>query len=584
MGIQGRVKVYRGSVKVYRGSVKVYRGRVKVYRGRVKVYRGAAGPAVDPDRLVSVKPEPGSEANACRRRGSRATAPAAGSPDILLRIKREERLSLSEVSESSSCHSPGEPVITSVFSLQTEKTKDVRGMHHGNRPKAQATQRQKQFLSLPDIKKQPDYVKLSEGDSAPGRTAVTPREQFASQPIKQEQPDYVTVSAGDSVPGALRETPTQDSDTDAPPPSPGNLAPNSHDIPATSPPSLGAHRVRKYTNRELDVLVHMVMENYPKLFGKEAAKTPNVVKEAIWQAVADEITALGVDIRTPEKVKKRWLSAKRTMKKKVGEAAQHIAETGRRPPAYLRLTPHEQRLRDFFMPDFRENIQWSRNEVDPPEEDGPPEGTSSEFSTGVPVSPLREEEEPEASEELSEEPTATSPGPQVYQPDQVNENGPKAYQPSDNHITESPRRYTKDSSHQRERPCSPNSPELLMQMHETHLSSINVTLCRQSRTLHDISSRQRKSNVLMQEQNAILSKIAHTLNVLQIQQADGLTALGDIFQKGMESMKLASGPPREGSKRTVDASSLQGALRRPTLPCPRPSDDQISVPPKRKIT
>ncbi|KAM8953343.1 uncharacterized protein RCH25_044187 [Pelodytes ibericus] len=518
----------------------------------------------DPDNLLGVKQERGSDL-------SRSASSRLGtSPDILLRIKPDHRPAGSEYSENSATHSPGEPIVTSVFSLQVdnEEEEDPHLAHCLEAPTAQI---QKRFMSQPIKQESLDYVNVSVGGSAPERITATPQERVTSHPIKQEALDYVGMSVGGSAPDVT--SPPQDTaeePTGSPPSFPGNTS--SHGDPPALPSSLGPHRVRKYTDRELEVLVHMVAENYPKLFGNESAKTPSSTKEAIWQSVADEVNTLGVDYRTTEKVKKRWMYAKRQMKRKLKEAAQHIAETGRQPPPYLRLAPYEQQLRDFFMPEFREEVQWVGNERGQQEEEEPVAPESLTMSHPPPSPPSQDAEE-ESAEETSEEHVLFSPGPGSQSSDHVveKESRPKSDQLNDDHKAEASGREIPDPY----RLCS-------QQMQDRHLSTISVTLCRQSDTLHAISSHQRESNSLMQEQNAILSQISYSLSLLQVQQTEGLAAVGGIIQKGIDAMKPSAS--NQGCTRTMQPPSLQEALRRQMMQLPRTSSDHPPVPHKRKLT
>ncbi|XP_073413955.1 uncharacterized protein [Dendrobates tinctorius] len=100
-----------------------------------------------------------------------------------------------------------------------------------------------------------------------------------------------------------------------------------------------------------------------------------------------------------------------------------------------------------------------------------------------------------------------------------------------------------------------------------------------SSTLHNLTSHQRESNLLMQEQNAILSQIAYSLNLLQIQQTDGLATLGNIIQRGIEVMHPASCTPP--SDRNTEHPSAHTGLRRQVMTI---SHADQPVPPKRKIT
>ncbi|XP_063297990.1 uncharacterized protein LOC134586415 isoform X3 [Pelobates fuscus] len=517
----------------------------------------AACPSEELDHLMAIKQE--HVADQWRRKGTRPCQVTARSPDILLRIKQGDQSALSDFSESSSTLSPSEPVVTSVFSLQMEKEKK-KELHPAHRPDSQTAQLQKPFPCKPLKQEEVDYVKVSVGSSTQDSMVVNPRD--------------------------TADAPSQVSDTGT------MLPPKENDIPYVPEchpkpsPSHGAHRVRKYTDRELEVLVNMVMENYPKLFGKESATTTVAAKDAIWQAIADGINALGVDFRTTEKVRKRWMNAKLVMKRKVKEAAQHEAETGRRPPPYLRLTSYEQRLRDFFMPEFSKKVQWVRNEANLPEEESGPLEVAESVKI-VPDSPTPLDTEYESGNKSSEEPAPTSPGPEIQISDQLEEQDglAKTNLQSDEHKEESSEDNVEDLCEESLKPNSFFSHQLLLKMQDKQFSSINVTLCRQSSTLETISSHQRESNILMQEQNSILSQIAYSLNLLQIQQTDGLATLGSIIQKGIDALKPTSiGSESMDSRSSVDTPNFHRAVWRQMTQFPRPSIDQTTIPPKRKIT
>uniref|UniRef100_A0A8C5WIF0 Uncharacterized protein n=1 Tax=Leptobrachium leishanense TaxID=445787 RepID=A0A8C5WIF0_9ANUR len=160
----------------------------------------AAFHAEDPEHLMGIKQERGLHPDLCRRKSTRAYQPSARNPDILLRIKQGDHPSVSEFSESSSTLSPGEeisgePIVTSVFSLQMEKEK-VEELHPAHRPQTCTTKSHKRFPSQPIKQEEVDYMKVSVGGANQERIAVSPRERFPSQPIKQEAVDYMKVSVG----------------------------------------------------------------------------------------------------------------------------------------------------------------------------------------------------------------------------------------------------------------------------------------------------------------------------------------------------------------------------------------------------
>ncbi|XP_077345321.1 uncharacterized protein LOC143989165 isoform X2 [Lithobates pipiens] len=117
-------------------------------------------------------------------------------------------------------------------------------------------------------------------------------------------------------------------------------------------------------------------------------------------------------------------------------------------------------------------------------------------------------------------------------------------------------------------------PALETEHQDHHFSVLN-------HTLHNLSSNQRESNVLMQEQNSILSQIAYSLSLLHIQQTEGLAALGNIIQQGVEAIHPASCVSTNA--RTIDPTKVHAGLRRQVMGINRSNTD-LPAPPKRKIT
>ncbi|XP_068135933.1 uncharacterized protein [Hyperolius riggenbachi] len=115
-------------------------------------------------------------------------------------------------------------------------------------------------------------------------------------------------------------------------------------------------------------------------------------------------------------------------------------------------------------------------------------------------------------------------------------------------------------------------PSLESGRQDKHFSTLN-------RTLHNLSSNQQESNILMQEQNSILSQIAYSLNLLHIQQTEGLAALGSIIQQGVEAVRPMSRPP--ANSRTTDQPTVHMGLRPQVMGA---CSSNQPIPPKRKIT
>ncbi|XP_069829362.1 uncharacterized protein [Dendropsophus ebraccatus] len=457
----------------------------------------------EPARTPSLKQERGPRLDSCQKKGAKGPNHHVCNPDLLLRIKQDVPAQQSPAR--------ADPIVTSVFSLQKDK-------------------------------EEPHPADSTEGQAVPAHSQVT------TKLIKQEEPEYIKVSVGGHGPvtttALSRDTGepiVHICDTASPSQFPVTQVSNSLGSQSTSSPSPGVPRLRivKFTEKELDVLVDLVIENYSKLFGNEADITPSVAKNSMWQAIANEVSAVGVASRTSDKVKKRWKDAKRKMNEKLSEAAAHVAETGRRPPPHLRLAPYEQRLRDFFKPEYSKEVDWNQDKEDVPEE---VEAESTECGHREAAVSFCQDAAEDSSKDSSEEPSIISPDRRPH--------------PSD--VTE-------------EREAAPESDsEPSSQQHQ--FSAI-------SSTLHSLSSHQRESNLLMQEQNAILSQIAYSLNLLQIQQTDGLATLGSIIQRGIEVIRPHSG--MTPNDRTTETPNVHTGLRRQVKSV---SDADQPVPPKRKIT
>ncbi|XP_072000016.1 uncharacterized protein [Engystomops pustulosus] len=494
----------------------------------------AASPR-DPGRTM--KQERPAHLDCCQKKGTKPNTHAACTPDLLLRIKQDEQM------QQSPARSRGR---LSSQTIKQEKVEHVRasaGDHGANGATAAPTGRPSpQVMKSEDL----DYMKVSVGGAdSPGAPS---RGQVTTKPIKQEEPEYIKVSIGGQGPVSA-SGPSRDTGEpavhvrDCASPLPVTQVSNCLGSQTTSSPSPGAPRLRivKFTEKELDVLVDLVIENYSKLFGNEADITPSVAKNAMWQAIAEEVSAVGVAARTSEKVKKRWKDAKRKMNEKLSEAAAHVAETGRRPPPHLRLTPYEQRLRDFFKPEYSKEVEWNQDKEDFPEEAEaePVERVHPERTHSF--SPRCQDPAEDSSKDSSEEPLIISPDARPHPLDFVEER-PTALE------------------------SEPEPPD------HQQLSAI-------SSTLHNLTSHQRESNLLMHEQNAILSQIAYSLNLLQIQQTDGLANLGSIIQRGIEVIRPASCAPP--SDRTTEHPGVQTGLRRQVM---NTRNNDQPVPPKRKIT
>ncbi|XP_073413953.1 uncharacterized protein [Dendrobates tinctorius] len=509
--------------------------------GRAIGSAGAAALRDDPGRMMGLKQERDGPLDSCQKKGLNFSAHQARSPDLLLRIKQDKRAQQSPLYSSGRLSAP---------TIKQEKVDYIK-VSVGDRGSDGCTAPSTGRPSLQLVNSEElDYMKVSAGGPRSDHTGATSRGPVTTKTIKQEEPEYIKVSVGGQVP--LNTTvPSRDtdepilhiSDTASPAQFPVSHIANSVRSQSASSPSSGVPRLRivKFTEKELDVLVDLVIENYSKLFGNEADITSSMAKNAMWQAITNEVSAVGVASRTSDKVKKRWKDAQRKMNEKLSEALAHVAETGRRPPPHLRLTQYEQRLRDFFKPEYSKEVDWNRDKEDLPEEveAEPIDCVHSEAACSF--SPQCRDAAEDSSKDSSEEPSVISPDSQHQPNDVIGERETVAElnpEPRDHH----------------------------------QLSAI-------SSTLHNLTSHQRESNLLMQEQNAILSQIAYSLNLLQIQQTDGLATLGNIIQRGIEVMHPASCTPP--SDRNTEHPSAHTGLRRQVMTI---SHADQPVPPKRKIT
>ncbi|KAM5164880.1 uncharacterized protein ACMZJ9_007302 isoform 2-T2 [Mantella aurantiaca] len=565
--------------------------------------------------MTGVKQEPRPNLDSCRRRGGKMARLPACTPDLLLRINQDDPSCYRDLSPQSPAHSAADTtVVTSVFSKPKDTVEARKEIRPVERPEVRLNQSHRQIPSQPIKQEKLDYTKVSVGEHNRNSTVVTARGQLTSHTMKPED-NYAKVpplrshgseSTGAIARGQVTFKPIKQEEVDYIKVSVGSQRPDD-----TTPSIAPRLRIVKFTEKELDVLVDLVLENYPKLFGKESDITPSVAKNAMWQAIANEVSTVGVASRTSDKVKKRWKNAKRKMNEKLSEAAAHVAETGRRPPPHLRLAPYEQRLRDFFKPEFSKEVDWNQDKEDRPEEVEavpvdllhPETFADTIFSPPIalvhqesmveavftpPIALVHQESMVEAvftppialvhQESLAEAAFAPSVD-LVYQESLAN----RVFSPQCQEMGEDS---SKDSS---EEPSiiSPGNPlncsdtmedqepaALEPEHQDRHFSTLN-------RTLHNLSSHQQESNVLMQEQNSILSQIAYSLSLLHIQQTEGLAALGSIIQQGVEALHPSSCVST--NPRTIDPTKVHMGLRRQVMGINRSCTDQ-PAPPKRKIT
>ncbi|XP_040204096.1 uncharacterized protein LOC120936061 isoform X2 [Rana temporaria] len=635
------------------------------------------------ESVTGVKQEPRPNLDSCRRRGGKTTRHPACTPDLLLRINQDDASCYRDLPPQSPAHSAADTTVPSVFSKQKDSEEKRKESRPVERPEVRINQSHRQITSQPIKQEKLDYIKVSVGEQNRNSTMVTTRGQMTShtmkpdddytkapmrsqgsestgavargqvtlKPIKQEV-DYIKVAVGsqrsdDASPSRVTDNgEPPKGDIGAAPQFPVNQIPNLHGshLPSSSSPGAPRLRIVKFTEKELDVLVDLVLENYSKLFGKESDITPSIAKNAMWQAIANEVSGVGVASRTSDKVKKRWKNAKRKMNEKLREAAAHVAETGRRPPPHLRLAPYEQRLRDFFKPEFSKEVDWNQDKEDQPEEVeadpidlvhsenledtvfsppmdlvhqksladtifSPPMDLVHQKSLADTIfsPPMDLVHQKSLADTIFSPPmdlvhqksladTIFSPpmvlvhreflAEAVFTPaiDSVHQESlaNNVFSPQCQELGEDS---SKDSSEERsiispgdQLHCSDTmeeqEPVLEPEHQDRHFSVLN-------QTLHNLSSNQQESNVLMQEQNSILSQIAYSLSLLHIQQTEGLAALGNIIQQGVEAIHPASCVST--NTRTIDPAKVHTGLRRPVMGINRSSTD-LPAPPKRKIT
>ncbi|XP_053565385.1 zinc finger protein 300 isoform X2 [Bombina bombina] len=150
---------------------------------RVKdLYAGVgelAGHTGSPEHLMGIKQERGPHSDLCKRRATKSSLSQQPvcTPDILLRIKQEDKLAFAESAEKTAASCPADPVVTSVFSLNVTEEEEKEECEAGE---------------CPEVK------------------AVLSKKQLASPPIKQEEVDYIQVSVGghesDDVTGTSRDS------------------------------------------------------------------------------------------------------------------------------------------------------------------------------------------------------------------------------------------------------------------------------------------------------------------------------------------------------------------------------------------
>ncbi|XP_030053447.1 uncharacterized protein LOC115466390 [Microcaecilia unicolor] len=99
-------------------------------------------------------------------------------------------------------------------------------------------------------------------------------------------------------------------------------------------------RAPKFTEDELQVLVHHVCDEFGRQLKKSRLSLGQ--KNKIWRKIADDVTAVGVQMRTVEQCKHRWQDFKGLVKAKALKKWKHGKSTGGGPPCALELTALEE--------------------------------------------------------------------------------------------------------------------------------------------------------------------------------------------------------------------------------------------------
>lgn len=93
-------------------------------------------------------------------------------------------------------------------------------------------------------------------------------------------------------------------------------------------PEADRKRKRKFTERELQILIEEVHKEHDKLFGKSSMQVPEGHKRKIWLRIQELINAIGVTSRSIDDLKKRWYDLRKVAKERVSERRKHAAKSG----------------------------------------------------------------------------------------------------------------------------------------------------------------------------------------------------------------------------------------------------------------
>ncbi|KAM4710119.1 methionine aminopeptidase 1 isoform 1-T1 [Discoglossus pictus] len=111
-----------------------------------------------------------------------------------------------------------------------------------------------------------------------------------------------------------------------------------------------------FTEEENLALMEGVRRHWARLYGKMAAGTNSVEKNAIWASINQNVNAAGTYHREIFFLKKRLADIKQKVKKKVAKIVAHQQETGGGPPLEVAWLPSEVIMRELFIPHMAHEI------------------------------------------------------------------------------------------------------------------------------------------------------------------------------------------------------------------------------------
>ncbi|XP_072010900.1 uncharacterized protein [Engystomops pustulosus] len=118
----------------------------------------------------------------------------------------------------------------------------------------------------------------------------------------------------------------------------------------------GRAKKARFTERETEILVEEVTQNYDHLFGRLADSIPLSAKHHIWQGITVRINGLGVEYRSVPEVRKKWYDCRRRLKAKLAKHKQSARRTGGGPSVAMRMSWVEQKISKTIHPDQTEGI------------------------------------------------------------------------------------------------------------------------------------------------------------------------------------------------------------------------------------